>query len=429
MKTRILCFGASNTWGFKPGSFDLKTELAERYDENERWPMLLGQILPQAVIIEEGLNGRTTAFDDSFAQKPYRNGLMQLPICLEAHYPLDWVIIMLGTNDVKVQYKKTPEEITAGMSALLDCVLSSNKGREGKPPKVLLIAPQPLHSAALSSCFDKISLGKSVVLPTFYKRLAKQKGCAFLDLSSKTNAIESSAVDGIHLEVRQHKKLAKFVAGVLKKYEVSQVKQKPFQAGQYKNVYQFKISLNGIKPSIWRRIQVPETYTFWDLHVAIQDVMGWLDCHLHEFNIHNPRTRKEDSIGIPDEDSELMGMALLPGWEVPIRAYFSENNKRAIYAYDFGDNWEHTICLEAILPRESKAQYPICLEGARACPPEDCGSIPGYERLVEVMKNPRSEEYEGMREWLGKAYDPEEFNTRISFSDPKEALSTRLDWQ
>lgn len=109
-----------------------------------------------------------------------------------------------------------------------------------------------------------------------------------------------------------------------------------------KSIYQFKIVLKDVTPKIWRRIQVPENYTFWDLHVAIQDAMGWYDCHLHEFEIKNPNpifrlSGQKISIGIPDEDSGFPGMReTKPGWEKRIVDYFTLENKRANYTYDFG---------------------------------------------------------------------------------------------
>ncbi|MEW6685392.1 MAG: plasmid pRiA4b ORF-3 family protein [Candidatus Edwardsbacteria bacterium] len=184
-------------------------------------------------------------------------------------------------------------------------------------------------------------------------------------------------------------------------------------------VYQFKITLDGIKPPIWRRIQVPETYNFWELHVAIQDAMGWYDCHLHEFNIEHPETGEEIAIGIPDEEGWDY-KKLLTDWEENIANYFSLENKRAKYTYDFGDNWEHTIELEKILVREKDKKYPVCMDGKRACPPEDVGSIPGYEEFIEIIKDPEHEQYEEMLKWVGGKFDPEHFNPKeIVFDDPK----------
>ena len=185
---------------------------------------------------------------------------------------------------------------------------------------------------------------------------------------------------------------------------------------KFDQVYRFKITLRDIKPPIWRRIQVPETYTFWDLHVAIQDAMGWEDYHLHEFEIADPSTGLKVNTGIPDED---FGREILPGWKQKIADYFSMGNRLAEYIYDFGDNWEHIIKLEKILPRDKNVGYPICIAGKRACPPEDCGGIWGYENFLEIINDPDNEEYEDMIEWVGGEFDPEHFDVKeVSFDDP-----------
>ena len=189
---------------------------------------------------------------------------------------------------------------------------------------------------------------------------------------------------------------------------------------QFNQVYQFKITLEEIDPPIWRRIQVPETYSFWDLHVAIQDAMGWTDSHLHQFEMTNPKTREEVDIGIPDEEWEDEAVTLA-GWDIKIADYFSQENSSAIYIYDFGDNWEHTIKLEKILPQAEKTEYPICLEGERACPPEDCGGVWGYVDLLETISDPENEEYEETLEWLADDFDPEYFDPLdVYFDDPEE---------
>lgn len=185
---------------------------------------------------------------------------------------------------------------------------------------------------------------------------------------------------------------------------------------KFNQVYQFKITLKGIKPPIWRRIQVPETYTFWDLHVAIQDAMGWSDYHLHEFEVNDLSTGLKQNIGIPDED---FGREVLPGWKQKIADYFSMENPKADYVYDFGDNWEHIIQLEKILPREKGVNYPICIKGKRACPPEDCGGIWGYEEFLEAIKDPKHQEHEEMLEWIGGEFNPEHFDIEeVVFDDP-----------
>ena len=127
---------------------------------------------------------------------------------------------------------------------------------------------------------------------------------------------------------------------------------------KYEKVYQFKISLKGIKPPIWRRIQIPETYNFWNFHVAIQDAMGWFDCHLHHFEVINPRTQVPEEIGIPDEDG-WGDIEIIPGRSRKISKYFTGSQKKAKYLYDYGDCWEHTVQLERIVDRISAFDYPI----------------------------------------------------------------------
>lgn len=193
------------------------------------------------------------------------------------------------------------------------------------------------------------------------------------------------------------------------------------------SVYQFKITLEEVGPTIWRRIQVPESYSFWDLHVAIQDAMGWQDSHLHEFTITNPKTELKDTIGIPTDDDWDYGVTVIPGWRIPIVFYFSGKNKKAAYKYDFGDCWNHKITLEEILPVKPDIKYPVCLDGARACPPEDCGGVRGYESLLEIIRNPKHVEYKESMAWLGGAFFPERFNPySVRFTNPYVRLKMLL---
>ena len=197
-----------------------------------------------------------------------------------------------------------------------------------------------------------------------------------------------------------------------------------------KLIYQFRVTLQGIDPPIWRQVQVPSEYSFWSLHVAIQDSMGWLDYHLHEFRLHKPRGRKVVEIGFPDTESERK---VLPAWGVSISEYFAEPGNKAEYEYDFGDGWFHEVLLEGILLRNASADYPMCIAGERACPPEDCGSTSGYERLLRILKLPSHKDYNETVSWLkGHAknyfpYDPEHFDpAEVSFSNPAKRLRTAV---
>lgn len=185
---------------------------------------------------------------------------------------------------------------------------------------------------------------------------------------------------------------------------------------------QFKITLQRTDPLVWRRIEVPRSYSFWDLHVAIQDSMGWLDCHLHDFQF---RTGREPiRIGIPDEEDP---QGVLPGWRVKITDYFDKSGALAVYEYDFGDCWLHDVAFEELGDVEPGVKYPRCIGGEHACPPEDCGSIDGYMELVRILKNPRHREYKSMVSWLRGhlkdywPFDPHAFDpAAVHFDDPRE---------
>lgn len=186
-----------------------------------------------------------------------------------------------------------------------------------------------------------------------------------------------------------------------------------------KRIYQFKIELQDLEPAIWRRIQVPETYNFWDLHVAIQDAMGWLDYHLHAFRVPEKDSATVRIIGIPDEDFQE-ATPTFAGWETAVVDYFFEVGGTAEYECDFGDGWLHNVILEGILPGDPDTQYPKCMDGERACPPEDCGGVLGYYEILDAMAAPEVDEHKELLDWLGKKYDPDKFMPQeVEFDDPK----------
>jgi hypothetical protein len=187
-----------------------------------------------------------------------------------------------------------------------------------------------------------------------------------------------------------------------------------------RQIVQCKVLLQDIEPPVWRRIEVPANYTFWDLHVAIQDAMGWLDCHLHAFRIRNARTGGADEIGIPDPDAFEGDPEVLPGWEIPIVRYFSQAGDQAEYEYDFGDSWTHDVVLEAIGARQPNTKYPRCSAGGRACPPEDCGGPPGYADLLSTLADRAHAEHADVVAWLGGPFDPEAFDpATVRFDNPR----------
>ena len=214
-------------------------------------------------------------------------------------------------------------------------------------------------------------------------------------------------------------------------------------------ILQLKISLEDITPKIWRRFLVKENTTFQELHDIIQAVMGWSDYHMFEFQIndiciladeegHNPA---ENSLKKLYESPEFIkmieqtklknGSASLDIDKINKILKEQEHNKKIVahnlkskisilihlerqrfnYIYDFGDNWKHSIVVEKILDSADVPFIPFCLEGEKSCPPEDCGSIPGYYELQKIKKNKNHKEYkERIIEWLGEDFDFEYFD-------------------
>jgi Plasmid pRiA4b ORF-3-like protein len=167
-------------------------------------------------------------------------------------------------------------------------------------------------------------------------------------------------------------------------------------------VYQFKITLKESQPPIWRRIQIKDC-TLDKLHEHIQTAMGWTNAHLHDFRIDDKRygdpVRLHENFDDMDyEDSTATKISeLLP-----------KNGKafRFGYEYDFGDCWGHEVLFEGCVRAEEGGRYPVCVEGARACPPEDVGGTPGYEEYLEAMADPDHERHEEFMGWHGP-FDPE----------------------
>jgi hypothetical protein len=157
---------------------------------------------------------------------------------------------------------------------------------------------------------------------------------------------------------------------------------------RFDHVLQLEVRLEGLRQPVWRRVLLPCTYSFWDLHVAIQDAMGWEDRHLHAFSMVVPLTQEGFEIGIPDSDDPMSEESALPGWQVPIAGFFTLISRKGGYCYDMGDSWEHSILLERILPRDESTEYPICTAGEGACPPEDCGGAPGYLAMLDEGYEP-----------------------------------------
>lgn len=201
--------------------------------------------------------------------------------------------------------------------------------------------------------------------------------------------------------------------------------------GIKKKVYQFKISLDYTKPLIWRTIQVPESFTFDELHNAIQNSMGWYNIHLHRFICTNPNTNSSKKVEITSLKSLFNSNSTkaIDETKATISSFFSLNtcklpgmSKKAYsiaeYEYDSEDKWVHNIELEKILYAVPGITYPICIDGKNNCPPEDCGSWEKFAELKKIIKDPKHLEHQDMMNWLrfrrigAGDYDPESFDPK-----------------
>ena len=198
----VLCYGDSNTWGSDP-------ETGERFAPGTRWPGVLARELGDEFrVIEEGLGGRTTVWDDPI-EGSHKNGRTYLTACLESHKPIDLMTVMLGTNDLKERFAASASDIAQGAASLAEMALRSGCGPGGEAPAVILISPPAVGNLTDMAEMFQGSEEKSRRFPAHYKRFAEQHGCAFLDAGG---VIVSSDIDGIHLEAEEHRKLGEAVA-------------------------------------------------------------------------------------------------------------------------------------------------------------------------------------------------------------------------
>jgi len=185
--------------------------------------------------------------------------------------------------------------------------------------------------------------------------------------------------------------------------------------------FQFKITLIGSKPPIWRLIQVADC-TLDKLHEHIQTSMGWTNSHLHRFEIG--RKQYADPM-LMEEDMEEFGY--IDSIRIKISKIFPKDGKKFTfkYEYDFGDCWEHEVLFEGCHTKTPGKKYPICLAGERACPPEDCGGLSGFYEFIKAIKNPKHKQHARMLEWSGD-FDPERFDAGEATKAMKKGLP---DWR
>jgi len=202
----VLCYGDSNTWGHDPRN-------GQRLPREQRWPGVLRQSLGLGYeVIEEGLPGRTSVFNDPL--EPYKSGKDYLIPCLQSHSPIDLVILLLGTNDIQSRYNVSAMEISLGIGVLVEMIQATTAGPSGTAPDVLLLAPPPI--GRVPDEWSESFIGaeaKSRRLAEYYQRIADEYQCEFYDTSL---CVVSSTSDGVHWELGEHEKLGKVLAPLVR---------------------------------------------------------------------------------------------------------------------------------------------------------------------------------------------------------------------
>ncbi|MBQ6488726.1 MAG: SGNH/GDSL hydrolase family protein [Solobacterium sp.] len=210
MRYTILCYGDSNTYGYVPAGG------GKRYDEDIRWPCRLQKLLGNDYyVIEEGCSGRTTDVDDPEA--PWKNGMSGLLISLHTHKPIDLIILMLGTNDLKTVFHRDAETIAAAAASIGNKALSYLSIKQESFPQILFLCPPHLYehveNGVFGGEFSRESYLVSLQLPEYYRKQADQNGFIFMDTS---RVLKPSETDGVHLTPESHAVLADELSALIK---------------------------------------------------------------------------------------------------------------------------------------------------------------------------------------------------------------------
>ena len=172
-------------------------------------------------------------------------------------------------------------------------------------------------------------------------------------------------------------------------------------------IFQLKITLKEVMPHVWRRLQIRQDVTLYKLNDYLEGVMGWKGYHHHELRIQGK------SYGVPSpvyDDVDNFKMRNERKYKLCQLVKIGDSFE---WGYDFGDCWQHIVEVEKAFVREPGVEYPVCIEGERACPPEDVGGPMGYEQFLKVISDPSHEDYEHFVEWSGGNFDPEECDLRL----------------
>jgi hypothetical protein len=165
-----------------------------------------------------------------------------------------------------------------------------------------------------------------------------------------------------------------------------------------RQIFQLRVSLADVAPPVWRRVLVPGGFTLDRVHRVVQLAMGWQNCHLHSFEIDGLQYGEpDDDLAVRDElDARLDAVA--------------GKGARFVYTYDFGDWWEHEVVVEDVVGADDDERYPVCVDGAGCCPPEDVGGADGYAEFRTALADPGHHRHEAMLAWYGRPFDPAAFD-------------------
>lgn len=177
------------------------------------------------------------------------------------------------------------------------------------------------------------------------------------------------------------------------------------------SAHQLKITLEGVGSPVWRRVLVPSSITLARLHLVIQATMGWTNSHLYEFEVGDAR------YGLDDDEDDDFDSPSIDARKATLGA-LSRAGSSFVYRYDFGDDWEHQIDVEEVLPQDSEARYPACVDGEGACPPGDVGGAPGYEHFLAAISDPADAEHDEFLDWGRRVVRPKPFRTRLGQPAP-----------
>ena len=291
------------------------------------------------------------------------------------------------------------------------------------------IKTKPLDNFWLSPAQRDVLLLIPGLSKTIKKKLAKEKpSCSVAEVASMLFAVIDDFLEGEPMKqvallfVAKHlmDRLQEGVMAMAK--PLAKTKTKRRSQSKPAALYQFKITLLESDPPIWRRIQVKDC-TLDKLHEHIQTAMGWTNSHLHDFKIDGERYGDPMLLGNGVGESQCVDST-----KTLLSDILPKTRKRFAfeYEYDFGDGWEHEVLFEETPPVDPKAKYPLCVEGERACPPEDCGGVWGYGDILEIIANPNQEEHKSVLEWIGSSFDPQNFDPKKATKRMRKGLP---DWR